>query len=440
MVKDTKLYDLLGVPSSATDKEIEKAFKKMALKWHPDKWVNDTAENKQIADAKFKEIEEAKSILVDPMKRKIYDAHGYEATKGNGGMGGMGGMSAEDFHDMMGGFMGGMGGFMGGGFGQRGRKIEAMIPDVEVNINVSMKDIYIGSSIEFELSRYNLKKDKNPTKQDIVCSKCNGNGMTIKTVQMGPGMITQQQVKCDKCMGKGIALTDTFFEKKTQKFTKTLPKGIYSKIPIITENQGNEIPEAFKNVHNGQTRTKLIINVIENSEYFVNNHKYFRFDNMPHNLHTKIKIQQHEAICGTHKKIPFIDDSELCIKIPQGIAFKNDRTIVVVGKGMPYFNQKTYGDLIIEIEIVQSTLNESQLNSIWSVYSTVDRETYNKMTIESSKNGIVNGLTSEQYKSSDAYNKNNHRHSNRRMNDDDDDDHFGGNPFNGNQGASCTQQ
>ena len=111
---------------------------------------------------------------------------------------------------------------MGGGFGfpfgrnQDTRKKEIKIPDIVQKLNVSIVDIYKGSLIEFKIDRYNLRSGKQPTKENLVCNDCKGNGSVTRVVQIGPGMMQQSTQNCDKCGGQGTSFPSEFFEKKTQ--------------------------------------------------------------------------------------------------------------------------------------------------------------------------------------------------------------------------------
>ncbi|OBA23651.1 DnaJ-domain-containing protein [Metschnikowia bicuspidata var. bicuspidata NRRL YB-4993] len=192
MVKDTKFYDLLGVSPQASENELKKAYRKAALKYHPDK--NPSPE----AAEKFKELSQAYEVLSDDQKREVYDSYGVEGLSG-GGPGGMGGMGADDIFSQF--FGGGFGG-MGGG-APRG---PARGKDIKHTIACTLEELYKGRSAKLALNKTVLCKlcDGRGGKEGKIkqCSSCHGAGSKFVTRQMGP-MIQRFQTTCDVCQGSG---------------------------------------------------------------------------------------------------------------------------------------------------------------------------------------------------------------------------------------------
>ncbi len=157
-------YEVLGVSKNATDAEIKAAYKKMAIKYHPDR----NPGNKE-AEEKFKEAAEAYDVLRDPEKRQRYDQFGFAGMNGQGGFGGGAGMSMDDIFSMMnevfgGGFGGGFGGFSGfGGFGGGGRggKHVEKGSDLRLKVRVNLKEIASGVTKKFKINKY------------VTCPHCN---------------------------------------------------------------------------------------------------------------------------------------------------------------------------------------------------------------------------------------------------------------------------
>ncbi|KAM9939691.1 hypothetical protein OXX80_000824, partial [Metschnikowia pulcherrima] len=192
MVKDTKFYDLLGVSPQASENELKKAYRKAALKYHPDK--NPSPE----AAEKFKELSQAYEVLSDDQKREVYDSYGVEGLSG-GGPGGMGGMGADDiFSQFFGGGFGGMGGGASRG-PTRGK-------DIKHTISCTLEELYKGRTAKLALNKTVLCKscDGRGGKEGKIkqCSSCHGSGMKFVTRQMGP-MIQRFQTTCDVCQGSG---------------------------------------------------------------------------------------------------------------------------------------------------------------------------------------------------------------------------------------------
>jgi len=455
--KHTKLYDILGVDPKSSLEEIKKAFKKLAIKWHPDKWSNATDQEKTTADAKFKEISEAYGILTDSKKREMYDRYGEDALKSGGGPTEM---NEEDMADLF----GGMGIPFGGMFGRNTRQKKLKFPNIKHEFNVTLKDVCFGTNIAFEITRYNLKKDKQPSKSDMECSDCKGSGVKLRVVQMGPGMISQQQEKCKLCNGDGICFPESFFEKKVQKFSRSVPKGIYEGETLIIENNGHELPDCYKDDFPNQERSNivLIVHEIENEEK--DTVKYSRgVDGSMFNVRTEITLQPHETICGTIIKLKYIDGNDITVKIPPGIVFtrgKSPDCVVIIPKlGTPYYRQKnTFGDLYIIVKIDTSKFltdianNEHKLSQLWKIMSDTNKpnNSEDKSAESTESTEPINSIPLETFIDSKEHKesvKNFHNYKRMKLNNDDNDNddsgpnfgpRFGGN-FGG-QPAQCVHQ
>lgn len=189
MVKESKFYDILGVTPDADESTLKKAYRKLALKYHPDKNPD--------AGEKFKEISMAYEVLSDPEKRRIYDQHGEQGIKEGGGGGG-GFHSPMDIFDM---FFGGGGGGMGGRRGPRRTK------NLMHQLGVSLEDMYNGTTRKLALQKNVICGDCEGVggKSGAVqkCPTCRGTGMQVRIHQLGPGMMQQIQSMCSECQGQG---------------------------------------------------------------------------------------------------------------------------------------------------------------------------------------------------------------------------------------------
>jgi DnaJ family protein A protein 2 len=192
---NTRYYNVLGVSKSASQEELKKAYRKLAIKNHPDKGGD---------SEKFKEISQAYEVLSDPEKRDLYDQYGEDALKE--GMGG-GGASHNPF-DIFESFFGGGGGQSFGGGSSRGNRRQRRGEDVVHPLKVSLEDLYNGTSKKLSLSRNVLcakcKGKGSKSGASSQCSGCQGSGTKISIRQLGPSMIQQMQHVCSECKGSGL--------------------------------------------------------------------------------------------------------------------------------------------------------------------------------------------------------------------------------------------
>ena len=224
-MNNEKFYTLLGISKNAIDADIKKAYKKSALKYHPDR--NPT--NREESEKKFKEISEAYEVLNDPQKRQLYDQYGEEGIKNSGGGGG--GSPFDVFEKMFGGRGGGGGGdpfnMSEGMFGMNESPFSGMFgrsasssqsSNIKMSIKISYKDMMLGSEKKIRIKRKIIKNRDTCSK----CKKCKGKGQTINLVQIAPGMVTQSVSKCQLCGGVGYNIQ---YSDKEEIIVVNIPKG-----------------------------------------------------------------------------------------------------------------------------------------------------------------------------------------------------------------------
>lgn len=325
MVKETTYYDILNVKPSCTADELKKAYRKLALKYHPDK---NPAEGQR-----FTQISQAYEVLSNPEKRRIYDDGGEQAIK-EGSTGGHGFSSPMDIFDM----------FFGGGGG--GMRRERRGKNVVHQLAVALDELYNGIIRKLPLQR-NVICDKcegRGGKKGAVetCPSCRGSGMQIRVQQLGPGMVQQIQTVCSDCQGHGERINPkdrckTCQGRKVSKERKLLEvhidKGMEDGQKITFAAEGNQEP--------GLEAGDAIV-VIDEKE-----HDTFKRNGT--DLIMRMELLLTEALCGFQKVIKTLDNRNLVLTALPGEVIKHGAVKFIFNEGMPqYKNPFEKGRLIIE--------------------------------------------------------------------------------------------
>ncbi|XP_075231664.1 dnaJ heat shock protein family (Hsp40) member A4-like [Lycorma delicatula] len=328
MVKETTYYDILGVKPNCTTEELKKAYRKLALKYHPDKNPNE--------GERFKLISQAYEVLSNPDKRAIYDRGGEQALKeGTGGAGFA--SNPMDIFDMF------FGPIMGEG---RGRPRERRGKDVLHQLYVSLEDLYKGAVRKLALEKNVIceKCEGRGGRKGAVdtCTTCRGTGMQIQINQLGPSMIQQVQCRCSDCEGQGerINAKDRCKQcngKKVVRDRKILEvhvdPGMVDGQKIVFNGEGDQEP--------GSKPGDVII-VLDEKDHP-------RFKRSGHDLILRMNIELVEALCGFQKVIHTLDERDLLVTIFPGVVIKHGEIKCIMGEGMPqYKNPFEKGRLIIQ--------------------------------------------------------------------------------------------
>ena len=353
-------YEVLEVSRSASVDEIKKAYRKLAIKYHPDRNPGDAE-----AEAKFKEAAEAYDVLHDPQKRQQYDQFGFDAPGGGFGggnpFGGAGGFSMDDifsmFGDVFGGHGGGFGGFGGGG--QQAPKYRGS--DLRLKVRLSLQEVATGVTKKFKVRKDVTCEHCHGTGAEggsgtETCPNCHGSGVEIRTQQSMFGMI-QTQTACHVCGGEGTIIKNKCTHCQGEGVVKgeevveiNIPAGVAEGMVVNVPGKGN----AGK--HNGVAGNIQVYIEEEPNETFVRDGQ-----NVIYNL----LLDFPTAVLGGQVEIPTIDGSNVKIKIEPGT--QPGKTLRLRGKGLPAVQGygTGVGDLVVHISIyVPKELTKSEKKAI----------------------------------------------------------------------------
>lgn len=357
MAEKRDYYEVLGVSKSASDDEIKKAYRKIAIKYHPDRNPGD-----KIAEEKFKEAAEAYDVLHDPQKRQQYDQFGFNAPGGGFGAGGFnaGGFSMDDIFSMFGDVFGGHGGF--GGFGgSRTQRRQDRGSDLRLKVKLSLQEVLTGVTKKFKVRKdipcshcHGSGAEGNSGTQ--TCPNCNGSGMEIRTQQSIFGMV-QTQTACHVCGGEGTIIKNKCQTCGGSGVTKgeevveiRIPAGVAEGMVVNVPGKGNA------GQHNGISGDIQVYIEEEPNDIFVRDGQ-----NVIYNL----LLDFPTATLGGQVDIPTIDGKDVKIKIEPGT--QPGKTLRLRGKGLPAVNGYGHGigDLIVNISVyIPKALSHSEKEAI----------------------------------------------------------------------------
>ena len=326
-------YEVLGVSRDANEQELKSAYRKLALKYHPDRNPGDHA-----AEEKFKEASEAYQVLSDAEKRAAYDRFGHAGVNG-GGPGGFGGFSgAVDLGDIFGDLFGEM--FNMGGGGQRSAR-QTRGDDLRYDLAINFEEAVFGTEKEIRIRRLEACETCKGTgstsgRGPTVCPQCHGRGQ----IRYQQGFFSVART-CSACAGRGSIINDPCQTcrgetrvTKEIKLNVKVPAGVEEGTRIRYSGEGDVGRSAAQS---GDLYVVLSIRA----------HDFFHREGQ--NLHCVVPVSFPQAALGAEIEITGVD-GPVMLKIPEGT--QSGKELRVRGKGVPYLNEKGRGDLIVKV-IVQ---------------------------------------------------------------------------------------
>jgi len=342
MATKRDFYEILGVPKDASDDQIKSAYKKLAIKFHPDKNPGDKA-----AEEKFKEGAEAYDVLRDAEKRAQYDRFGhaaFEGPQGGGGGGFHGGFSSSDdifsrFSDIFGDSI--FGGMFGGGGGGRSRGGPQRGQDLQVRVKLTLEEIAEGVTKKIKIRRLEPCGSCGGAggKGRKTCGTCGGMGQVKQVSQSLFGQMINV-VSCPKCDGTGSTFDDACrtcdgsgLERQEVTISVNIPAGVAEGNYLTLRGEGNKGPR--------KGPAGDIVVLIEEIE-----HDLYHRDGQ--NLYAEARVPYTTAVLGGTIRIPTLEN-EIDLKVPAGT--QSEKVFVLRGKGMPGLHGRGRGDLFVRIHV-----------------------------------------------------------------------------------------
>ena len=350
-------YEVLGVEKSAKKDEIKKAYRKLALKYHPDKNKGD-----KNSEEKFKEASEAYHVLSDDKRKSSYDQFGHAAFQGAGGQGGFSNFDfSSSFSDIFEDVFGDLGDF-GFSTGRSRRRSNSRGSDLRYDISLNLNDAFTGTEKKINYTTYKKCKTcsgngAKPGSKPSACNYCGGQGK----VRSSQGFFTIQQT-CPQCSGEGEKITNPCNNcsgmgktQSNESVSVKVPKGVDDGTRIRLAGKGEA---GSKGGGNGDLYL------------FISIEPHSIFKRSEENLYYELPISIADAALGTTVEVPSIDGGKTKIKIPSGT--QSGKQLRLKGKGMPILRRSISGDLYIRIVTEVPTSLTKKQKELLSEFKTLE--------------------------------------------------------------------
>lgn len=371
MAEKRDYYEVLGVDKSASIDEIKKAYRKLAIKYHPDRNPGD-----KTAEEKFREATEAYEVLSDDKKRPLYDQYGFAGVEGaDQGGGAQYSHAFHDFSDLFGGMGGGFGdifdnlfggaGGFGGSSSSRNASGSSEGASLRYDLDISFHDAVFGTKAEIRF------------KHNEVCDSCHGTGgasgssrRTCPTCQ-GTGQIRRSagffavQQTCPTCHGSGTVIDKpctachgTGVQEKSKMMTLSIPAGVDNGKRIAIPHQGDAGT-------NGGPAGDLIVVIHVTEDRF--------FERDTQDLYCAVPVTMAQAALGCDITVPSLDGKQISLKIPAGTS--NGKLLRIKGEGVPYTGSTRRGDLYVKVVVQIPAHLSSQQKTLLEQYLQLENAT-----------------------------------------------------------------
>ncbi|MBP27639.1 MAG: molecular chaperone DnaJ [Planctomycetaceae bacterium] len=350
-------YEVLSVTRDASRDEVKRAYRRLAMKYHPDRNPGDTA-----AEASFKEAAEAYEIIGDPERRRMYDQYGHEGLRQRPGHA----MNPDDIFSMFSDIFEGMGG------GRGGRRRHVRGYDLEYQLDITLEEAFAGVERDITFTRLDVCSDCDgdgsaPGSSPETCTTCGGNG---QVAQAGLGGMFRMVTACPACRGKGKVVSDPCRgcdgrgrRSVERKLSAKIPAGIHSGQAVRLSGEGEPPPPEVDPAGNGQRGDLHVLVRVEQHE---------QFERDGDDLMVLVPVNFTQLAMGADIEVPTLDSPEPhCLHVPPGT--QNGELSRIPNRGMPNLRSGRPGDLVAVLHlVVPRNLSETQRDLLKQYAETED--------------------------------------------------------------------